>query len=1131
MKLYTSMLRNSLIVIAGLMALTDVRAAAQSKADSAAAVQVSAVPARITQAIDETQLVRLKGHVHPLARPEFDQGAVADSQPATRILLMLQRSAAQEAALRQLLDDQQNKASANFHKWLTPEQFGKQFGPSDADIQTVMDWLISHGFQNIKVSTGRTAVEFSGNVGQVRNTFHTEIHHLLVKGEEHFANVSEPQIPEALSPVVAGIRSLHNFHPKAQSRNLGTFRRTENGEVRPLFNYTDSNGTFYGVGPADFAKIYNIPPGANGSGQSIAIVGQSNINVQDVTDFRASFGLPPYAAGQLNVILNGPDPGLVSGDETESDLDVEWAGAVAPAATINFVTTQTTQTDFTFGIDGSALYIVNNNVAPILSESYGNCEAGLGTGGNLFYNGLWQQAAAEGITVVISAGDNGSAACDPTQNAANLDVATQGVAVNGLASTPFNVAMGGTDFDQANKQTTFWGTSTSTSTTPPVLASALGYIPETTWNDSCAATGASACTATVINGNAGTTLDGIDLVAGSGGPSSVYTTKPSWQTGFGDTVRDLPDVSLFSSDGQNKSFYIICESDQDPTGTGCNLTTSATSATHDFQGVGGTSAATPTFAGIMALVNQKTNQRQGVANYELYSLARTASNVCNSSTATLPNACIFYDITKGNISVACQGGSLDCSNTSTSANQYGAMATTGGGATLAFVTAPGYDLATGLGSINVANLLSNWAAPIRTTTTTNLSLSPLTPTVDNPVTVSGSVTGGVGTPSGVLVLENSVTKAPIDSTTLAANGTYSFPTTTLLPGGSYSIIAHYGGDGIFAASDSTPTAVNVTKQSSKVQVGWVAFDINGNPVAPSIAAQNLPYGSAYILRVDVGNASGTFCENLTTFAIQFICPTGKVTLLDNGAALSDFPNAQTPNATNVAALNDRGFAEDQPIQLKAGTHNLTATYPGDNSYNAQLVSNTLSVTIMPASTITAVAASPSSITSGGSVTLLAQVTTTSNGEAPCDGTANTGTVQFLNGSTPIAGTISYQGISGAASPTGASCTATLSTSLAVLYLPPSRTPRIPYIRTVPLLLLAMCLTLLLLALRWMPRHKRRVYAYAGLGAFLLLAGGFAGCGSSGGGGSNSHSDSITAKYSGDTNYAGSTSAAATVTIQ
>jgi subtilase family serine protease len=450
--------------------------------------QNNRVAARVLDTVDDTNRTMLRGNVHPMARPEFDRGAVADAQPLTRILLLLQRSAEQEAALRQLMEEQQSKNSPNYHAWLTPEDFGKKFGPADADVQAVTGWLNSHGFQNIEVAKGKTVVEFSGKVGQVRKAFGTEIRNFNVKGEDHFANVSDPQIPAALAPVVRGVVALHNFRPKPMMHSLGTFQRNaKTGEVRPAFTFTDVNGTFYAMGPADFATIYNIPPAATGQGQSIAIVGQSNINVQDVTDFRSIFGLPAYSPGQLNVILNGPDPGLVSGDEGESDLDVEWAGAIAPAATINFVVTQSSQTDATAGIDGSALYIVDNNIAPILSESYGSCESALGTAGNQFYNSLWQQAAAEGITVVISAGDNGAAGCDDPNSAAS-----SGIAVSGLASTPYNVATGGTDFDQANKQTTFWN-APNTSTTPPVLASAKGYIPETTWNDSCAATGITGC--------------------------------------------------------------------------------------------------------------------------------------------------------------------------------------------------------------------------------------------------------------------------------------------------------------------------------------------------------------------------------------------------------------------------------------------------------------------------------------------------------------------------------------------------------------------------------------------------------------------------------------------------------------
>jgi len=1101
------------------------------------------VPARVTDTVDDTNRMVLRGNIHPKARAEFDRGAVADAQPVTRILMVLQRSAEQEAALRQLMEQQQSKNSPNYHAWLTPEQFGKQFGPADADVQAVTSWLTSHGFQNIKVAKGKTFVEFSGNVGQIRSAFGTEIHKYNVNGEEHFANASDPQIPAALAPVVRGIRSLHNFHPKAQARHLGSFRRMENGEIRPLFTFSDVNGTFFGVGPADFAKIYGIPPaGADGSGQSIAIVGQSNINLQDVTDFRAIFGLPPYAAGQLNVILNGPDPGLVSGDETESDLDVEWAGAVAPAATINFVTTESTISDSSAGIDGSALYIVDNNVAPVLSESYGACEPGLGAGGNAFYNSLWQQAAAEGITVVISAGDNGSAACDPAQNAANQDVATQGVAVNGIASTPFDVAMGGTDFDQAGKQTTFWSGTNST-TTPPIPASALGYIPETTWNDSCASTGFSSgttngCTSAVITGNASS---GIDLVAGSGGQSTQYT-KPTWQQGVtpADGTRDLPDVSLFSSDGQNKSFYIVCESDQDIAGdVGCNLTKfSGTTPFHDFQAVGGTSAATPTFAAIVALINQKFGGRQGNLNYALYNtynVTKTAGTVCNSSSFVAPsasNTCVFYDTTKGNISVACTGGTPNCSNTSTSANQFGILATAKGGSTVAFNTATGYDLATGLGSVNVTNLLTSWTAPTLVGTTITLT-GPTSSTIGASVTFSGVVTkaSGAQTPTGTVLLEDSSTGTLVDQGPVMTTpcGAFSPPcfsiTTALLPAttGTYNLVAHYGGDGNFSGSTSTPLTMTVPKQNSQLLVNFLTTNANGVTTSNTTSA-TVSYGSNYFMRVDVTNTSGTSCQNASS-VVTFACPSGTIQLFNGTTPLNDFPSAQTANATNAATLNDRGFAEDQPIQLVPGSYQLHATYTADasSSFNSSSTSNTVAVTITQATTTTTVTPSLTSIAPGGNVTLTATVSTSSNGAGP------SGTVQFKNGASNLgaAATCTPKAASASAA---ASCTATLTTALSE-FIPPTQTPR-PQVPLVPVGIVFLLLIACLALQRRMPTNKRLRYAAAGLVLFACIATGIAGCGggSSGGGGGVS-TRSITATYSGDANYSTSTSAAVTVTIQ
>jgi hypothetical protein len=1078
----------------------------------------TASQSQVVEAVQSDKVVTLHGNVHPMARPANDRGLLPDQQPVTKMHVLLQRSAAQETALQQLMTQQLDPTSPKFHAWLTPQEFGQQVGPADSDVQAVKNWLTSQGFTGLKVNNGKTLIEFNGTAGQVRNAFHTEIHSLSVRGEEHFANMQEPQIPAALASVVGGVVGLHNFRPKPLLHRLGKFRRdASTGQVTPLFTFTDVNGTFYGVGPKDFATIYNVNPiyaaGIDGTGQSIAIVGQSNINLQDVQDFRTIFGLAQNFTS-ANVILNGPDPGLVSGDEGESDLDVELSGGVAPGAKIILVTSLLTDTDGGGGVDASAEYIVDNNVAPILSDSYGSCESNLGTAGNAFYNSLWQQAAAQGISVVVSAGDSGSAGCD---NPNSETSATAGIAVSGIASTPYNVAMGGTDFDQAGIQTTFWNSTNGS----PSQVSAKGYIPETTWNDSCANAGLTGCNSVTA------TSASLNIVAGSGGPSSLYTkAQAPWQTGLGDGARDLPDVSLFASDGQNGSFYILCQSDADiPGDTGCNLTTfSGATPFHDFQAVGGTSAAAPSFAAIIALLNQKTERSQGNVNPTLYSMAKSETfSSCNSSGGTSGSSsnttCVFNDITKGNISVPCAGASTNCSKTSSGG--FGVLVS---GGTPAFTAGTGYDLATGLGSVNVANLINKWSTPGLISTSATLSPSTVTGTVGTGVTLTGTVTksSGSGTPSGVVVFENAATGLPADSTTLDSSGNYSLAT-AFLPAGSYTLKAHYGGDTTFASSDSPAISVNLAKQASKVLVSFV--NAAGSLVT---GAQSVQYGSNYILRVDVQNAAGTPCQSVSTNAVSFICPTGTVNLFDGSAALNDFPNAQTANASSAARLNDRGFIEDQPIQLSVGTHPITATYTADatSSYTSQASSNSVSVTITQAATTTAATSSVASIASGGTVTLTAVVSTNSNSAA-----GPSGTVQFQNGSANLGTAAATCKSTGATSTTSASCTASLTTALSAL--PPGiinvRPPTTPFVF---LAWLAIALAMIAFMLSMIGAAKRKQYAYAGAAFFLIAATVLAGCG----GGSSSSSSSgstrsITAKYSGDTNYVGSTSSAITVTIQ
>jgi hypothetical protein len=1024
-------------------------------AQAATASQAARIPARVTQTVDEGNRVTLHGNVHPMARAEFDRGAVADSEPASRMTLLLQRSSDQETALRQLLEQQQDKTSPNYHKWLAPDQFGKQYGPADSDIQAVTDWLTSRGFTGIKVGAGRTTIEFSGNVGQVRNAFQTEFHHFFVNGKMHVANVSDPQIPAALAPVVGGVLSLHDFRPRAQVQKLGTFRKTKaTGEVKPLFTFAGcgSKSTLpcYAVGPGDFQKIYNVPytPGTvDGTGVTIAIVQDSNINIADVTSFRSLFGLPANFSTS-NIILNGPDPGIqgpdsVTGDEIEADLDVQWAGAVAPGATVDLVVSQDSLSIGTAGIDLSAIYIIDNNIAPIMSESFGSCEAGLGTAGEQFYIKLWQQASAQGITVILPSGDSGSAACDPAAAPANQDVATQGLSVSGLASTAYNVAIGGTDFQNGVVPSPFWNTTNGTNGTLTQV-SAKSYIPESTWNNTCAATATAGnlalatCTATTINANNDPNFQnfGIDLVADGGGPSSFTTLnpKPLWQMGTtgnpADGVRDIPDISFFAGNGFNGSFYIICQQDAN-TGTGsstgsCDLN----SPFNDFQGVGGTSAGAPAFAGVMALVIQKQSlQRQGNANPVLYQLYKNnaANTICPSSAAPAAT-CIFYDTVTGNNSVACQGGTTNCSNTSAATNQFGILVDPAHLTNPAWVTTPGYDFATGLGSLNVGNLVTAWGSVSLTADTVAIT-SPASGSVNithgTPVSFTVSVTSGSGTPTGSVSLiatpasgtpptttgfsQSGIGSFAQDTTITLTNGTANFSTNQLPGGTAYPVVAGYSGDGKFVAKMSAPITVTVTPEASNTAVSVVTFDAQNNPII-NPGAISLPYGSSYILQITVSDITKQQCATVVV-----ACPTGTVTLKDGTSPVNDFSGQST------VKLNSQAIAEDQPVQLGVGTHSLTAAYSGDNSFTAS-TSPADAVTVTMAPTTTTATSSAASVPFGQPITLTATIATQSSGVAP------TGTVTFKAGTTTI-GTGTLAGTAAVLTGSGALAGGTASASV------------------------------------------------------------------------------------------------------
>ena len=917
--------------------------------------QLRSVQPRITQAIDESTLMRLKGNTHRLARPEFERGAAPANLPMDRMLLVLRRSPEQESALTKLLDEQQDKSSPNYHKWLTPEEFGRQFGPADQDIQAVTSWLGSHGFQVAKVAKGRTVIEFSGTAAQVQETFHTAIHKYLVKGEEHWANANDPQIPKALTPVVAGVNTLHNFLKKPQLVMTGQkIKAAYAPGPPPKVTFPPQNGqpAMHTLGPADYATIYNINPlyssGINGAGTTIAVVARSNLyfGVEDVFDFRNVFGV----SGTLSFtpVIDGPDPGdLGGGEEVEATLDATWSSALAPGANIDFVVSASTDT--TDGVDLSELYIIDNNLGNVMTESFGDCEQHFTATQLTTLESLAEQAAAEGITYLVASGDSGSAGCDDPQVET---VAAGPLGVSALAATPFTVAVGGTVFNEHGNDSTYWNSTNSTGT----RQSAKSYIPENVWNDSC--------TAAQCGSNA-------NIFAGGGGVSTFFT-KPSWQTGVpgipADNLRDVPDVSLTAA---GHDFYLLCVHGSclpDPQGF---IT---------FYGVAGTSASTPSFAAIMALVNQKmasTNNasgRQGQADHVLYRLAANENlSQCDASSTSAPPvaSCIFNDITVGNNAVPGQSGQ-------------------------SYVSGKGYDLATGLGSVNVTNLVNSWDMLTLTATTTSLTLnnnSPVTITHGAsavPAQIKVKAASGSTVPTGGVALfaNLSAGQQGVGAFTLDSAGTVS-SSTNLLPGGSYNVIAHYPGDASFLPSDSNAVSVTVNPEPSLITLKTETLDQNFT-FQPFTSG---PYGSFVYLRADVADVSGDLKHGVPTGAVDFWDGTS---ILSVASPLNSQGNTATPNFLNSLI----GGAPTGLFSLTPGSHSITATYGGDPSFNPSN-SSPVTLNITPAATTTTVAAAGAP----HGATLTATVNTNSGGNAP------NGTIAFsINGiqvgsPVPISGSV------------------------------------------------------------------------------------------------------------------------------
>jgi subtilase family serine protease len=880
---------------------------------SASAQVDSGQPSRvlIKQSIDESHRITLHGNTRPEARAENDRGIVSEDLNLTHMLLQLRRSPDLEESLQQFIDELHTPGSKNFHNWITAQEFGARFGTASQDLDKIVAWLESHGFRVNVVYPSGMLIDFSGTAGQVHRAFQTELHHLEVQGEMHIANVRDPSIPAALAPVIAGVVSLHDFRPQAMHR-----MRTGHA------NYTLGGNNDVLV-PADLATIYNLNPlfsaGVSGQGQTIVLIEDTDVfKAADWTTFRSTFGLSSYTSASFTSIHPAPShgtnncgaPGIVAGNDAEAILDAEWASAAAPSAAIVMAACADTTTTFGGLIAMQNLLNAKSPPPALMSVSYGQCETQNGAAANASYNSAYQLAVTEGVSVFVAAGDSGAAGCDDGAMAA-----THGIGVNAFGSTPYNVSVGGTDFSDtfSNTNSAYWN-STNTS----AFGSALSYIPEIPWNNSCAGSllsqyegystlygPGSLCNALFI----GALLQ--STAAGGGGPSACATgapstsgvvsgtckgwPKPSWQAVLGnpnDGVRDTPDVSLFAANGLWGHFYIFCWSDTANGGAAC------TGAPSGWSGAGGTSFASPIMAGIQALVNQKTGSRQGNPSPAYYQLAASeygsnGNSSCNSTNGnTVSSSCIFYDVTQGDMEVNCTG----TANCYLAGASSGVLSTSNNSYSPAYGTRTGWDFATGIGTVNATNLANNWPSTVSAPSFLLLA-SPGIVTVPQGTSGTSTVTitpqngfnGSVslsasGLPSGVTASFNPASATSTSTLTLTASGTATTGTVTAtITGMSGSItstttmsLAVNPAPGTNFTLSASPSSLTILQGASGTSTVTITPQ-NGFNGSVSLSASGLPSG----VTASFNPASATSASTLTLTA-SGTATTGTVTATITG---------------------------------------------------------------------------------------------------------------------------------------------------------------------------------------------------------------------------------------------------------
>jgi len=959
---------------------------------------MSTVAPRIVERVDESRITKLKGNVPLLARSEFDQGEVAPSVQLTHIRLVLSRSAAQEAALAKFQSELSDKSSPNYHKWLTPEEFGRLYGSADSDVAAIVAWLESHGLKLENVSKGKTSIAFSGTVSQVEEAFHTKIHSFDANGQKFYSNTSDPSIPAALAPVVMGVAHLNTIQPKANhipgptaTFDPATKRPVPLGAAQgPRANLTINEGTttdpsyFLFIVPGDAATIYDTPNTFNanysgtsytGTGVTIGIGGDAVIMPTTVVNYRSLFLGNSTAPTITNV------DGVTSTDDTdEAYIDTELSGGLAPGAAIHFYTS----TDLTSAI----VQAIDDNTVDIFSLSFGLCELELTTSGNAQIATTWQQAMTQGIAVTVSTGDTGSASCDAI-DPSTATAAQYGLSVSGFASTPYNIAVGGTDLAGLNSNFSTYA-STSQGSSATFYRTALSYIPESTWNDSTQSD-------TTISLNTPFTGSNANFVAGSGGVSDCSTntntstsgadegsctsgySKPSWQRGTGflpDNARDLPEVSLMAGNGYDPATWLVCT--DDAVSGSATLTQNCalqSGGTFYAAGFGGTSTAAPAFAGILAMVEQKVGTRLGTdAAQVLYSLY----NSTNAST-------IFHDTTVGNNSVSCVSGTPNC-----------VTDTAGFPFESGYNTAVGYDLATGMGSVDAKQLVNFWAssvAPVAPTMTETPSATTIL--FSNSLTVTGTVSGSgaTGTPTGTVTLSGGGYTSASQS---LSGGTYSFT----IPGGSLAggtdtLTVEYSGDSNYGSLSDTASVI-VTAPVVSISPTTVTFANtqlgSTDSTTGTVTVSNTGTAPLDISSITLGGtnassfADSTTCSTTTPLAVSGNCTitvtfapitsgslTATITVTDDAASS---PQTVTLNGTSIApgfTLSNSGSISVTAGATTGNTSTISVT-PVGGFTGAVALSCTVS---SPAgATSPATCSVPASITTSGALTVSTTSSTT-----------------------------------------------------------------------------------------------------------------------------------------------------------